>query len=75
MDSTSPSHSLMPYEDLGSGVNIAIWMCFVTAGLTVVSKILTKIPETHGLFKLDHYHLDDALCLCVIVRIPIESIG
>lgn len=65
----------MPYEDPGSGVNITIWMCFVTAGLTVVSKILTKIPETRGLFKLDHYHLDDALCLCAIVRAPRGSVG
>lgn len=58
----------MPYQDPGSGVNIAIWMCFITAGLTVVAKVLTKIPGTRGLFKLEHYHLDDALCLCAIVR-------
>jgi hypothetical protein len=68
MDSTTPLHRPMPYENPGSGVNIAIWMCFITAGLTVVSKILSKIPETHGMFKLDHYRLDDALCLCAIVR-------
>jgi hypothetical protein len=60
----------MPYDDPGASVNIAIWSCFITAGLTVVSKILTKIPETRRLFRLQHFHLDDALSLFAIVRYP-----
>lgn len=64
-DTSSPPP--LPYEDPGSGVNIAIWMCFITAGLTVVSKVLTKLPEARALLKYEYYHLDDAMCIIAIV--------
>ena len=58
-----------PYEDPGNVVNIAIWLCFITAGLTVVSKVLTKLPEARALVRYDYYYMDDAMCLCAIVSV------
>jgi hypothetical protein len=69
MSSDTSSPSMIPYENPGSGVNIAIWMCFITAGLTVISKVLTKLPKARAIVKYENYHLDDAMCLCAIVCI------
>jgi hypothetical protein len=69
MNSDTSSPTMLPYENPGSGVNIATWMCFITAGLTVISKVLTKLPDARALVKYESYHLDDAMCLCAIVSI------
>lgn len=61
--------SEIPYGTPGNKVNIAIWMCFITAGFAVVCKILTRIPAANRLLRIDHYHLDDSMCFLTIVRV------
>jgi hypothetical protein len=60
---------MLPYEDPGSGVNITIWMCFITSSLTVIAKVLTKLPEARAIVKHENYYLDDAMSLCAVVCI------
>ncbi|PVH95438.1 hypothetical protein DM02DRAFT_660130 [Periconia macrospinosa] len=74
MNPSTSSSYMFPHENPGSGVNIAIWMCFITAGLTVVSKVLTKLPEARALVKYENYHLDDAMCLCAILLATVYTI-
>ncbi|KAF2678793.1 hypothetical protein K458DRAFT_435626 [Lentithecium fluviatile CBS 122367] len=74
MSSDTSSPSMLPYENPGSGVNIAIWMCFITASLTVISKVLTKLPEARAIVKYENYHLDDAMCLCAILLATIQTV-
>jgi hypothetical protein len=75
MSPSSVSYHEIPYGNPGSGVNIAIWMCFITSGLTVVVKILTKIPDTHHVLKFNHYRLNVSLCLAAIVSASIHDHG
>ncbi|KAL5114022.1 hypothetical protein ACEQ8H_008078 [Pleosporales sp. CAS-2024a] len=74
MSLDTSSSSMPPYENPGSGVNIAIWMCFITASLTVISKVLTKLPEARAIVKYENYYLDDAMCLCAMLLATVQTV-
>jgi hypothetical protein len=41
-------------------------MCFITSSLTVVSKVLRKLPKARAIVKYKNYYLDDAMGLCAM---------